>query len=110
MPHIAIYIDRQVSSTAADVTDCHAHLAFLFGEHHFTRSERVQHELLDLHACCSHTLTQVVTCSGRGSDNVCFHFQAIAMHPFRVADPILAIYGEPALDDMDDLTVMRDRH
>ena len=30
------------------------------------------------------------------------------MHPFRIANAILSVHGEAALDDVNDLAVMRD--
>ena len=45
-----------------------------------------------------------------GSDDMRFHFETIAMHPFRVADAILSVNGKSALDDVNDLAIMRDRH
>jgi hypothetical protein len=38
-----------------------------------------------------------------------FHFKAISMHPYWVADAVLAVHIEAALDDMDDLAVVRYR-
>ena len=39
-----------------------------------------------------------------------FHFQPVAVHADRHADAVLAIDGKAALDDLDHLTVVRDRH
>src|SRR6185503_19983178 len=65
------------------------------------------HELLNVHASRAPALTQVVAAGGRGGDDMCLHFKTIPMHTIRIANAVLAVYGEPALDDMDDLTVMR---
>ncbi len=37
-----------------------------------------------------------------------FHFKTVAVHAQRVADAILPVHGEAALDDVDDLAVVRD--
>src|SRR5512134_3579183 len=110
MPDIAVDIDCQVSCTAADIADRHAHLAFLLSQNYFAGGERVQYELLDIHACRAYTLAQVVTCCCRGRDNVRLHFETIAMHALRITDAILSVNGKAALDHVDDLTVMRDGH
>ena len=59
----------------------------------FAGSKRVQHELLYLNACRAHTLTQVVHRRGGGGDDVRFHFEAVAVHPFRVADAVLPVHA-----------------
>ena len=35
MPDIAIDINRQICCAAANIANCHAHLTFLLGQHHF---------------------------------------------------------------------------
>jgi hypothetical protein len=96
-----------IRGATADVANRHTHLAFLIGQHHFTGSKRIQHKLLDLHARRADTLTQVVACRCGSGNNMRFHLEAIAMHPFRIANTILSIDGEAALDHMNDLAIVR---
>ncbi len=83
VPDVAIDVDGQVGRAAADVAHHHAHLALGLGEHHFGRSQRVEHELGHLDAGGLHALAQVFDGGGRGGDDVGFHFQAVAVHADR---------------------------
>src|SRR5687767_13281435 len=108
MPHIPIDVYRQVSCATADITDGNTHLTFMIGQHYFSRSKRVQYKLLNLNACCPHTLTQVIHRCGSSSDDLRFDFKAIAMPASRIADAILSVNRKATLDHMNDFTIVRD--
>ena len=110
VPDIAIHIDRHVGRAAAHIADHHAHLALGLVQHHFGGGQRVEHKLRDFHAGSRHALAQVFHAGSRGGDDVRLDFQAIAVHADRHVNAILPIHVEAALDDMDDLAVMRDGH
>src|SRR5574339_175 len=110
VPDVAVHIDCQIGGTTANVTDGHTHLTFLLGEDYFAGGQWIQHELLDLHTRRAHTLAQVIYRRGRSCDDVRFHFEPIAMHTLRIANPILSVHTKAALDHMDDFAIMRDGH
>src|SRR5262245_45681260 len=110
MPDITIHVDCQVSCATADVTHGHTHLTFLIGQHNLPGSQGVKHKLLDLNTCRAYTLTQVINCHSRSSNDMCFHFAPIRMHSFWIADTILTIHTNTALDHMDDFAIMWDRY
>ena len=107
MPYVAIDVDRQVGGATADIANRDAHLPFLLGQHDFRRGQRIQHEALNFHVRGCHALAQVINRGGGGRDDVRFHFQPGAVHAERSTDALLPIHAEAALDDVHDLTVMR---
>ena len=110
VPDIAVDIDGHVGGPAADIAHHGAHLALGFGENHLRGGQRVEHELGHLYTGGLHALAQVLDRGSRGGDDMRFDFQAVAVHADRHADAVLPVDGETALDDVDDLAVMRDGH
>ena len=108
VPDMPIHVDGQVGGPAADIADGHAHLALSVGQHHVAGSQRVQHELQHFHAGRADALAQVFDRGLGGGDDVRLHFQTVAMHSDRHRNAVLPVDGEAALDDVDDLPVVRD--
>ncbi len=108
VPHVAIDVNGHVGGAAADIADHHAHLALGLGQHHFGGGQRVEHELGNLHAGRAHALAQVLHAGGGGGDDMGLHLQAVAVHADRHADAFLPVHVKAALDDVDDLAVVRD--
>ncbi len=108
VPDMPIHVDGQVGRPAADIADGHAHLAFSVGEYHVAGGQRVQHELQHFHAGRADALAQVFDRALGGGDDVRLHFQTVAVHSNRHRNTVLAVHREAALDDVDDLPVVRD--
>ena len=70
--------------------------------------QRVDDELVDLHAGRGHALGQVLDRGGRGRDDVGLDLEAQRAHPERVLDALLAIDREAAPLDVEHLAVGRD--
>ncbi len=83
VPDIAIDIDGHIGRAAADIADHHTHLALGLVQHHFSGSQRVEHELGNFHPGGADALAQVLDAGSGGGDDVGFHFQAVAVHANR---------------------------
>ena len=100
----------EVDGAGADVRDGHPELLLGLVEDGIGRGERVDDELVDLHAGRGHALGQVLD-RGRGrGDDVGLDLEPQGAHPERVLDALLAVDREAAPLDVEHLAVGRDRH
>ena len=106
----AVLEQGEVDGPGADVGDGDAQLLLGLGEHGLGRGQRVRDQLVDLDPGGGHALGQVLD-RGRGRrDDVRLDLETQGAHPERVLDAFLAVDGEAAALDVQDLAVGRDGH
>ena len=109
VPYITVDVNCHVGCAAAQITDDYAHFLFIFGQDNLTGSEGIEHKLGNLarqpvpHICrrfATVAAAAVMMWASTSSRYPCM--------PIGWRDAILLIYGEAALNDVDDLAAMRD--
>src|SRR6266545_3916265 len=108
VPRRAVVVDDDVGRPGADLDEAHAELDLLRRQHALARREPGAHHVLDIEARAVHALDHVLDRRLGAGDDVGLDLQAVAGHADGVADPVLAVDGVGARDDVDDLAVRGD--
>src|SRR5207249_10268658 len=98
VPNAAVNKDGDVGRAATDIGHDHARLLLVVAQYGFTRGERLEHQVVHLHAGRLDAVEQVVYRRHGSRDDVRFDFEAEALHADRVAHAVNAVEREAARD------------
>ena len=110
MERRALEEQGEVDRAGAEVGDRDAELLLGLVEDRLGRGQRVDDQLVDLHAGRGDALGEVLDRASPRRDDVRLDLEPQRAHPERVLDALLAVDREAAPLDVEHLAVRRDRH
>src|SRR5690606_40861343 len=96
---------RDIGRTAADVYEAHAELLLVLGQHRVTRSELLEHDVLDRQPAALHALDDVLSSAFCARHDVHLGLEPDTRHANRLANAFLTVNHELLRKNVQDLLV-----